>query len=92
MSFPSGHSSYSMCAGLFLYLLILRCLNEVKWIKASVMQMIKALTLIVCLAIPVIVGGSRIVSTAIFQLNSSLTINTAREMFWRDFWLVLYLL
>lgn len=80
MSFPSGHSSISMCAGLFTFLLILRCLNEVKWIKATIMQLIKALVFIACMMIPVIVGGSRIVCF-LNLFYCSLIINTVKEMY-----------
>lgn len=66
MSYPSGHSSHSMCVGLYTFLLILRCLNEVKGIRSGVMQWVKIVVFILCMIIPVVIGGSRIVSLSFF--------------------------
>lgn len=50
-----------MTIGMYTFLLILRCVNEIKGINHYVMRAIKVCIFLVCMLIPIIVGGSRIV-------------------------------
>lgn len=69
-----------MTIGMYTFLLILRCINEIKGINHYVMRAIKVCIFFVCMLIPIIVGGSRIVIFDFLKIICSMIIDIVKVM------------